>query len=267
MLEVLHKWSARVSSKTAGLQSRRLLFRVSMLFTVTVLTGAAVTAVMERPVAAIQSKTIWDGVFTQQQAARGAASFASNCARCHAADTNGGEEGRNLAGKAFWDSFRESTVDHLLDYVSRNMPNGAGGTLNADTYVDLVAFILSRNDLPSGPTELTKESAAGVQIIARSGPGELPNGTLVRVVGCLGGKEGNAWILNRATAPERPDPAVDANDSARPLGTRSYQLKFLLTPLDRYVGHRLRVRGLLIGEGGRDGINVSMTESVAESCQ
>src|SRR5262249_18595043 len=125
----------------------------------------------------------------------------------------------------------------------------------------------SRNDLPAGTTELTKESAVGVQIIAKNGPGELPNGTLVRVVGCLGAKEGNTWILNSATIPERPNPAADANDSARPLGTRSYQLKFLITPLDKYVGHRLRVRGLLIGEGGRDGINVSQTESVADSCK
>jgi hypothetical protein len=51
------------------------------------------------------------------------------------------------------------------------------------------------------------------------------------------------------------------------MGTRTYQLKFLLTPLDKYVGHRLRVRGLLMGEGGKDGINVSLTESVADSCK
>jgi cytochrome c553 len=257
MIKTLLKWSARVFSTAR--QLRRLVFRVSMFFTVAMLTGAAASA--------IQSKTVWDGIYTQPQATRGAASFASTCARCHAAEPNAGEEGRNLAGKAFWDSFRESTVDRLLDYVSRNMPNGAGGTLSADTYVDLVAFILSRNDLPAGPIELTKESAVGVQIIAKNGPGELPNGTLVRVVGCLAGKEGNAWLLNSATAPERPNPAADADDSARPLGTRSYQLKFVLTSLDRYVGHRLRVRGLLIGEGGRDGINVSQTDSLAESCK
>jgi mono/diheme cytochrome c family protein len=216
--------------------------------------------------AAAQSKTVWDGVYTQQQAARGAASFAGSCERCHAAQANAGEEGKNLAGKAFWNSFRESTVDHLLDFVSKNMPNGAGGTLSADTYADLVAFILSRNDLPAGSKELTRESAAGVQIIDKNGPGELPNGTLIRVVGCLAKKEGGGWILNSATAPERPNPSTDANDSSRPLGTRSYELKFLLTSLDRDAGHRLRVRGLLMGEGGRDGINVSQTESVAESC-
>jgi len=230
------------------------------------MTGVALMATMGQAQPA-QNKTVWDGVYTQQQAARGSASFASSCARCHAAEANGGEEGKNLAGKAFWDSFRESTVDHLLDYVSRNMPNGAGGSLSANTYADLVAFILSRNDLPAGPAELTKESAVGVQIIAKNGPGELPNGTLVRIVGCVARAEGGGWIINSATAPERPNPAADANDLTRPLGTRSFQLKFLLTSLDRYVGHRLRVRGLLLGEGGRDGINVTLTESLADSCK
>jgi mono/diheme cytochrome c family protein len=220
---------------------------------------------LTQPISA-QTKTVWDGVYTEQQAARGVASFASSCARCHGAEPNG-EEGRSLTGRPFWDSFRESTVDHLLDFVSKNMPNGAGGSLSADTYADLVAFILSRNGLPSGTAELTKESANGVQIIAKNGPGELPAGTLVRVVGCVARKEGGGWILNSATAPVRPNPAMDADDRVRPLGTRSYALMFLLTPLDRYVGHRLRVRGLLIGEGGRDGINVSQTESVDESCK
>jgi mono/diheme cytochrome c family protein len=245
-----------------------LVFRISIVFALALLAGVGIVrAATGRAVVLPQSKTVWDGVYTEQQAARGSASFAGTCARCHAADANGGEEGRNLAGKAFWDSFRESTVDHLLDYVSRNMPNGNGGSLSASTYADLVAYILSRNDLPSGPNELTKESAVGVQIIAKNGPGELPNGTLVRIVGCLAGKEGNAWILKSATAPSRPNPAADGDDVARPLGTRTFELKFLLTPLDRYIGHRLRVRGLLIGEGGRDGINVSETNSLADSCK
>jgi hypothetical protein len=32
------------------------------------------------------------------------------------------------------------------------------------------------------------------------------------------------------------------------------------------VGHRLSVTGLLLGEGGVDGINVSTITSVAEAC-
>src|SRR5215813_14532304 len=139
-------------------------WQLSILFAIAIVAVAMTTAV--ESAGAAQSKTVWDGVYTEQQATRGALSFATNCARCHGGTTSDGEDARSLAGERFWKSFRESTVDHLLDYVSRNMPNGAGGTLSASEYADLVAFILSRNDLPSGPTELSKESAVGVQIIA-----------------------------------------------------------------------------------------------------
>jgi cytochrome c553 len=235
------------------------VFAVSMLLAVIAVAGTAV--------AAAQTKTVWDGVYTQQQADRGATSFATSCARCHGAEPNGGEEGRSLTGKPFWESFRENTVDHLLDYVTRNMPNGAGGSLSANTYADLVAFILSRNDLPAGTTELTRDSATGVQIIAKGGPGELPNGTLVRVVGCLARGEKGGWILNSATAPERPNPATEADDATRTLGARSIPLMFVLTSLEKFIGHRMRVRGLLMGEGGKDGINVSLTQSIGETCK
>jgi len=234
-----------------------------MIFAIAIV-GVAITAAAQSAVAA-QSKTVWDGIYTEEQAARGAQSFATNCTRCHGGTTNDGEEGKSLAGERFWNSFRESTVDHLLDYVSRNMPNGAGGTLSAGVYADLVAFILSRNGLPAGASELTKDSAVGVQIIAKSGPGELPDGTLARVVGCLA-REGANWILNTATAPERTTSTAGAEDKARPLGTRTYRLMYVITPLQAFVGHRLSVRGLLMGDGGRDGINVSVTESLAASC-
>lgn len=247
---------------------KRHVQRASRLFAAIALAGAATLAVSELA-AAPQTKTVWDGVFTEQQAARGAITFSASCSRCHSSNPNGGEEGRRLAGDPFWQSYRESTVDHLLDFVSKNMPNGAPGSLSARDYADLVAFILSQNGLPAGPAELTKDSAAGIQIIAKGGPGELPNGTLVRLVGCVARKEGGGWTLNRSTAPARTQ-ASDAaanEDDARPLGDRSFELKFLLTPLDRYVGHRMRVRGLLIGEGGKNGINVSTTQSLSESCQ
>ena len=62
---------------------------------------------------------------------------------------------------------------------------------------------------------------------------------------------------------------VEANKDVirRYLIFRGYQLKFVLSSLDRYIGNRVRVRGLLIGEGGLDGINVSFTESIAKSCK
>jgi hypothetical protein len=64
----------------------------------------------------------------------------------------------------------------------------------------------------------------------------MPNGAggtlevLVHAIDCLARKEGGGWILNTATAPERPKPEQGADDAARPLGTRTYPLMFLITP-------------------------------------
>src|SRR5262245_60212552 len=138
MTQTLPARQRRGSFTVAIRGGRPHVFRVSILFVVAIV-GATMTAVGEQSAAA-QSKSVWDGIYTEKQAARGALSFATYCARCHGA-TNGGDEGRSLAGEPFWKSFRESTVDRLLDYVSRNMPNGAGGTLSADVYAELVAFI------------------------------------------------------------------------------------------------------------------------------
>jgi hypothetical protein len=39
-----------------------------------------------------------------------------------------------------------------------------------------------------------------------------------------------------------------------------------LTPLDKLVGHRVSVTGLLLGDGGVDGLNVNAVKSVAATC-
>ena len=93
----------------------------------------------------------------------------------------------------------------LLTFVSKNMPNGQGGTLPAATYNDLVALILKSNGFPAGTTELAPETIPNVQIIPKDGPGELPANTLVRIVGCLAPKSGSDWTLTNTTEPERTE--------------------------------------------------------------
>jgi mono/diheme cytochrome c family protein len=243
------------------------LFLAALCGCMSATSSDVVPAAEARPFQA-QAKTVWDGVYTEAQAERGSSSFAASCARCHDAGGSAVEGRRPLTGAPFWKSYRESTVDRLFKYVRESMPNGAGGSLSSNTYLDLVAFILSRNDLPAGAGELTADSMVGIQIIAKDGPGELPTGTLVRVIGCLTRGEGNRWILNNATAGERvaTGDTGTPEDATRTLGTGTFELKFALTPLTPFVGHRLRVRGLLMGDGGVDGLNVSATQSLANSC-
>jgi mono/diheme cytochrome c family protein len=213
-----------------------------------------------------KTPTVWDGVYTSDQAERAVATFGSTCSRCHTL-TADGSGNRPLTGDKFWEGFTQKTVGDLLKFVSTNMPNGQGGSLSAGTYNDLVALILKSNGFPAGSTELAPETIATVQIIPKDGPGELPANTLVRVVGCLGPKSGSDWTLTNVTAPERVEKTgVGPEDATRALGTRTMALKFVLTRLDAFAGQRLSVSGLLIGAGGANGLNVSTVNRVAEAC-
>ncbi len=211
-----------------------------------------------------KGRTVWDGSYTDAQAARATATFSQSCANCHTL----GPEGKGpLTGDAFWKGFTQKTVADLLTFVKTNMPNGVNaGSLSASTYNDLVALILKSNGFPAGTTEVAPDTVAGVQIIPKDGPGELPANTLVRVVGCLS-KSGSDWVLVNATVPERIErTGPGADDANRQLGNRSLALKFVLTRLDPFTGQRLSVSGMLIGTGGAEGINVTTVNRVAETC-
>jgi mono/diheme cytochrome c family protein len=209
-------------------------------------------------------KTVWDGVYTEAQATRATGVFGASCAGCHTLTPDGN---RPLSGETFWQSNTQKSVAELLGYVSKNMPNGNGGSLSPESYNDLVALILKSNGFPAGTFEVAPEAVANIQIIPKDGPGELPANTLVRVVGCLAPKAGADWTITNATLPKRVEKTgAAADDATAALGDRTMTLKFVLSRLDANVGKRVSVSGILIGTGGADGINVSSVSKVADSC-
>ena len=208
-------------------------------------------------------RTVWDGVYTEAQAARGQMAFGQSCAGCHALSAEGKIP---LVGDPFWKSFSQKTVSDLLEYVSANMPNGAPGSLNASAYADIVAVMLKSNGFPAGTAELKPDAIAGVQIVQKDGSSELPADALAHVVGCLV-RDGADWAVTRATTPERAERVrPDGEDATRALGSRTMPLKFVVTRLDDLAGSRVAVNGLLIGPGGAEGINVTTVNRVAEKC-
>ena len=209
------------------------------------------------------ARTVWDGVYTEAQAARGITAFGQSCAGCHALAAEGKAP---LAGDPFWKSFAQKTVGDLLEFVSTYMPNGTPGSLSEPTYNDIVALILKSNGFPAGTTELGRNTVAGVQIIPKDGSAELPASALARVVGCLA-RSGADWVVTNATTPERAERvAAGGDDATRPLGSRTMPLRFVVTRLDALAGSRVAVSGLLIGAGGVDGINVTTVNRVAQKC-
>ena len=235
---------------------------VGVLFVVLAAASLA-TAQSSTSQTSTQRRTVWDGVYTEAQAARGTMAFGQSCAGCHALAAQGKAP---LVGDAFWKSFAQKTVGDLLEFVSTYMPNGNPGSLTEPTYRDIVALILKSNGFPAGAAELGPDTIAGVQIVPKDGSTELPANALARVVGCLA-RSGADWVVTRATTPERAERAVSVGeDAARPLGSRTMALKFVVTKLDALAGSRVAVSGLLIGEGGVDGINVTAVSRVAPKC-
>jgi mono/diheme cytochrome c family protein len=235
---------------------------ISVVSAVFLASALDVALVAQAPAA----KTVWDGVYTDAQAARAEGTFGATCARCHSLTPGAGQ--RPLVGDAFWQKNTQKTVGEVLTFVSTNMPNGQGGSLSASVYNDLVALILKSNGLPAGTVEITPEAVAKVMIIPKDGPGELPTNTLVRIVGCLAPKSGADWILTSATVPQRAEKAgaVAADSATQALGDRTFALKFVLGRIDAHIGKRMAVTGLLMGPGGANGINVSTVAPVADTC-
>ena len=215
------------------------------------------------------TRTVWDGAYTAEQAERGKSAYAASCARCHGGSLEGGM-GRSLVGTSFWNKWREQSVGDLLDYVSKNMPMGQTSTttLSAPVYADIVSFLLHSNDLPAGQNELTPTSSASVQIVPKEGSsGELPATTLARVVGCLAPQGTDKdWRIISASRPERVKTIDGGTASAGQGADRHYALKFVLQPLAPLVGKKVAVVGILLGDGGVDGINVSTVTALAATC-
>lgn len=94
------------------------------------------------------------GVFTEDQAERGATAYSRHCAECHGSSLQGSEAGPGLKGASFKFGWNGRTVAELFSYTSTNMPYDKPGSLSTDTYIDLVARILQANDFPAGDDEL-----------------------------------------------------------------------------------------------------------------
>jgi S-disulfanyl-L-cysteine oxidoreductase SoxD len=101
-----------------------------------------------------ESRSVWDGVYTEDQAKRGAAAATRECGTCHGATMAKGDEAPPLAGEAFLAEWDGQTLDGLFERMSRTMPQTAPGKLSAQEYVDILAQILNLNKFPAGKTEL-----------------------------------------------------------------------------------------------------------------
>jgi S-disulfanyl-L-cysteine oxidoreductase SoxD len=106
-----------------------------------------------------QTQSLWTGVYTDTQAERGAAVFKERCASCHATDLRGNSNTPSLLGVSFMFLWEGRSLGELYSKMRSEMPSDQPGSLPAQNYLDILAFILRANQFPAGEEELKPEQS------------------------------------------------------------------------------------------------------------
>lgn len=235
--------------------------------------AAVVTAgLVDRAVRAQENlKTVADGVYSDVQATRGAASYDTSCSGCHRPDL-GGANGPALRGERFARIFAGKDLKTLYTKIATTMPRGAAASLGDAVYLDIVAYVLRENGFPAGDSELTTEGLSVEVLPGRpKPPPPVGDFSYVEVVGCLTPGPDNTWLLTNASEPVGlavTGPAVRQSEvTDRPLGSQVFRLldAMAYNP-DALKGRKMYVKGLLIRLPGEQRMTISSFETVAPTC-
>jgi mono/diheme cytochrome c family protein len=242
------------------------MFRQALVFSMAMLAGAF-SAVRAQE----GERTVADGVYTDAQAARGAAVYDTACAGCHRADLSG-NTGPALREQRFAKEFAGKDLKALFAKTATTMPRGAPGSLGDNVYLDIVAHMLKENGFPPGSRELTADALDGIRVVPGKPKPPPPIGdfSYVDVVGCLSAGPENTGMLTRASAPvvAAPASASATSAAATPLGTGTYRLVDAMAYApDGHIGHKVYVRGLLIKLPGDERLTISAFEMVSPTCR
>jgi len=92
------------------------------------------------------------GVYTDEQASRGRDMYAMQCKSCHTPASH--------TGVIFANAWDRRPLSELYQFIITRMPKNEPGSLQPDEYVDVLAYLLKLNDLPSGSDPLPADSLA-----------------------------------------------------------------------------------------------------------
>lgn len=101
-----------------------------------------------------------DALYTEAQAERGAELYGRHCRECHGGDLRGLDPFPPLTGTRFFRTWEGRPGAELLGYMRTMMPLGAPGSLEPQTYADVLAWWLSEHGYAAGETELPAEPEA-----------------------------------------------------------------------------------------------------------
>ena len=129
-----------------------------------------VPVVVFAPLFAQTTKSAWSGVYTIEQATRGTDLYQRVCSECHGDDLEGRERSPALAGSSFAQRWDGATLKKLFERMQEMPPGEPGKRLQPNQYADILAFLLSANDVPAGSQLLVSDKDALATIKYTSRP-------------------------------------------------------------------------------------------------
>jgi mono/diheme cytochrome c family protein len=102
--------------------------------------------------------SVWDGVYSADQAKQGEALYHQNCASCHGDMLEGKDQAPPLTGPDFAMNWNGATLGDLFDKIQLSMPADKPGQLTRDQNAAILAFILNGNQFPAGDQPLPTDA-------------------------------------------------------------------------------------------------------------
>jgi len=125
------------------------------------------------------------GDYTDAQATDGATVYAASCASCHGAKLEG-QSGPSLRGSRFAATLKSyGTAQQMFDFVSKQMPLNAPGSLTPTQYLAVSAYLLQQNGFPSGGHPLDQTNLGSIDLttaVANASPGANGAGNTNEIV-------------------------------------------------------------------------------------
>jgi len=120
--------------------------------------GTLTAVVVSAAAVAAFERSVWDGVYTEEQAARGKEIYRTTCVTCHGETLEGGGPASPLTGPVFNSNWNGVNMGDMLERVRVSMPLDKAGTLSRQQCADVIAFILNANKFPAGKSELPRQA-------------------------------------------------------------------------------------------------------------
>jgi mono/diheme cytochrome c family protein len=103
-------------------------------------------------------RSVWDGVFSVEQAKKGEALAVAQCVSCHGDGLRGGEAAPPLTGDLFNSTWEGVLLSDLADRIRTTMPIDRPGTLSRQQTADVLAYMLSLSKIPAGAMPLPADA-------------------------------------------------------------------------------------------------------------